>query len=228
MQTASQKAFKPKRALSVRTQTIRAIHATWRKVCFDLEDDELRDARIAFINNTLKFDPPIESMRDKRMTGKRLGHVLDEMRVLERGNLLPFERLLAADRRPAQQPTSVDGHPSPEAEIHHLATNAQVEVIQKLIQHLAWSAIGKQAFLTKNFRRESERMLTPAQANSCTYILLRIAAAKSIKQTRNVKHVSSSMIREEIPKLKERLGIDQKAVGRKQEAADEEDFDEVA
>jgi len=203
----------------VRAATIRAIHATWRKVAFDLEDDELRDARIAFINNTLKLNPPIESMRDKRMTSRRLGLVLDDMRELERGNRLPFSRLFAGERLLGKPVAAVTSNPEAyETEIHHLATGAQVEAIDKLFVHLGWSAGGIEKFLEGKFHRKSQRLLTPAQANSCTMILFNIAASREIR-ARGAAHASRQMIRVEIPRLKARLGID---VKKSADSADEE------
>src|SRR4051812_16006740 len=109
---------------SVRAQTMRAIHATWKKVVrgIDVNDkDELRSSRIAFANSVLRLNPPIESFSDKRLTSRRLGEVLDEMRRLERAPRLPGvsvgARLVPARDR---------ARPDETAEIIHLATDAQV------------------------------------------------------------------------------------------------------
>jgi hypothetical protein len=118
------------------------------------------------------------------------------------------------------------------AEIHHLATTPQVEVIEKLFVYLGSSPSWIEKFLEGKFKRKSSRMLTPAQANSCTMILFNIAASRDIKQHLHWQRrtgeedeikVTREMIRQEIPALKRRLGIDQKAEVRGQRSEDGDD-----
>src|SRR6266567_7649938 len=96
MQTARQFNFnhgseaarkKPAKKTDVRTQTLRAIHATWRKICPDLEGEELRDARIAFATRALNLKNPLKSTG--KLSPSQLGRVLDEMRKRERTPSLP-------------------------------------------------------------------------------------------------------------------------------------------
>jgi hypothetical protein len=220
MQMASQRAFNQgsgaggqRPAKDVRAETIKAIHATWRKVArgVDVNDkDEMRTARLRFCEKALGLRRTLKSMGS--LSGAQLGRVLDEMRRLERTPGLPgmpsvgspnvSEGLFGNGALP-------DGRASDTgAEIHHLATKAQTEAIDKLFTFLGWSAIGIQGFVTSKYKKHSHRVLTPQEAQSCTYILLRIAAQRSIKESRHVERVSNVMIREEIPRLKVRLGID--------------------
>ena len=81
MQTGSQRTLKPTTD-SVRAATLRAIHVTWRKVAFDLEAEELRDARLAFCTEVLNLRKPLKSIR--KLSPAQLGRILDAMRELER------------------------------------------------------------------------------------------------------------------------------------------------
>ena len=196
---------------NVRGQTLRAIHATWRKIAPPgLDGDELREARLTFANTVLRLNPRIESFSDKRMTSARLGAVLDAMRELERTPSLP-----------GVEPAPVTRHLSPDAEgaeIIHLATNAQVSAIERLRKYLGWTAIGLQNFLINKFNgKHSSSLLTPADANSCTMILLTIAARKRIKERGVTGKISRALIHAEIPALKRELGIDQKPFNLKGE-----------
>lgn len=227
MQTATQKKFKPgttRKKKSVRAGTMQAIHATWRKVApptvVDAED--LRVERLNFATRVLNLNKPLDSMSG--LSGAQLGRVLDAMREMERAPALP-----------GGSPTVSEGYEDagkmpalPAAEIHHLATTAQVEAIEKLFdcEYLRWSVVKREEFLSKRFRRSSPRMLTTVQANHCTMILMSIAAHRRIK-TRLVRvskkdqKVSRTMVHAEIPALKRRLGIDQqKSEVRNQKSAD--------
>jgi hypothetical protein len=203
--SATRRAAPKKR--SVRAGTLAAIHITWKKLNPDLEGEDLRTARLTFITGALKLRAPLKSMR--RLNDRQLGRVIDEMRRLESAPALPG---VETGRR-GDGATGRNGSPSPAlpvsgSEVFHLATAAQVEAIDKLFVFLGWRPEGVEKFLERNFRRRTQRMLTPKEAQSCTYILLRIAASKSVKQSRQVERVSKVMLNEEIPKLKARLGID--------------------
>jgi hypothetical protein len=211
MQTARQFRFnhreeaareKGSRKTDVRASTIRAMHATWRKIC-DLEGEELRDARLQFATRALNLRKPLKSTG--KLSPAQLGIVLDAMRRLERSPALPG----VVDSRFALNADRMSALPA-EGEVIHLATDAQVAAIEKLRVYLNWSAIGTQAFINNKFRRASARFLTPAQANSCTMIMLTIAARKRIKDRGTAGKISRVMIRSEIPALKRELNIDQK------------------
>lgn len=188
---------------NVRAQTLRAIHATWRKICPDLEGEDLRDARVAFATKALNLKKPLKSMG--KLSSKQLGVVLDEMRRHERAPGLPG--IPVSSQQEAVGRTHDD---APSAEIHHLATQAQVDTINKLIRYLGWTAIGAQAFIADKFKRSSPRMLTPPEANSCTVIMFTIAARKRIKDRGFEGKISRTLIHAEFPALKRELGVDQK------------------
>lgn len=219
-QTTSNNKKPAKAKKDARAGTIAAIHITWSKIRRDLkgDKDELRESRLQFMSQVLKRD--VKSSRD--LSQAKLGKVLDAMRDLERSPTLPGG-VPTVDRR-----QMTDGQPSSVAgQVHHLATEAQVAVIDKLFLHLGWRLESIEAFLSKRFKTKSQRMLTPAQANSLTFILLRIAASHDIKDRTKVERVSNAMIRAEIPALKRRLGIDQKpSADRRPTTEEEDDYEE--
>lgn len=197
---AKRRAGKP--TTNVRGQTLRAIHATWRKIApSGLDGDELRDARLAFATKALNLKKPLASIQ--KCSPAQLGRVLDAMRELEHTPSLPgVDAPLPIPRQPS---------PAEGAEIIHLATNAQVSAIERLRNYLGWTAIGLQNFMIDKFRgKHSAALLTPADANSCTMILLTIAARKRITGRGVTGKISRTLIHAEIPALKRELGIDQK------------------
>jgi hypothetical protein len=224
MQLARQS--KPKAASSRRTpkvirgETMRAIHATWRKIC-DLEGDDLRAARLAFSERVLDLRKPLKSMT--KLTPAQLGRVLDAMRERERAPGL--FGVSTSEFRVAEPGTR---NPEPETgEVFHLATSAQVEAIDKLFAYLGWSTGGFEKFLDEKFQRRSARMLTPAQANACTMILFTIAGRKRVLSGMqyldgDAPKISRALIRAEIPRLKRELGIDQQRSGVRGRRSDDE------
>jgi hypothetical protein len=197
---------------SIRARTIAAIHVTWKKLRPYLTDDpeQLRQARLDFINDVLKSKTEITSMRS--VSDARLGRVLDAMRELERSPGLPG---ISSSEFRVVRPGPESLGAKPEAEVFHLATESQVAAIVKLFDYLKWSMEARESFTRKRFRRASPSMLTPKQGNSLMMILMTIAASRDIKfrwkadTGREVEHVSREMVRAEISALKRRLGIDQ-------------------
>lgn len=186
---------------SVRSRMIAAIHLKFKKLRTDLRfcsDEELREERLAFINDVLKPKRAIASMRD--LSDRQLGLVLDALSRLEAQPQLPNSKAAAPI---AQADTS--------AEIIHLASSEQGFTIEKLFNCLGWTDEARTNFVQQKFKRSSPAMLTFKQANSLTMILLNIAAARAIKGRGSVQRVSRRMIQDEIPALKARLGIDRKS-----------------
>jgi hypothetical protein len=200
-------ARRPKTAkdTGVRGSTLRAIHATWRKIC-PLEGEELRDARLVFATHALGLRKPLTST--SKLSSAQLGRVLDAMREKERAPELP-----GVQSQISTVKSQISNSPSDAAaEIHHLATAAQVTVLEKLRKHLGWSATGFQAFIVDKFKgKHSPALLTPPEANSCTMILLTIAARKRIKDRGFNGKISRAAIHAEIPALKRALDIDVRA-----------------
>jgi hypothetical protein len=206
MQPARQTAAQPHGQTSPRNSMIAAIHIKFRQARPDLRyatKDELREERLAFINNVLRLKRQITSMRD--CTDRQLGLVLDALKQFQ-------PQLPGGSIKPEQ---SSDGG----AEIIHLASAEQVHTINLLFDFLNWGFDTRENFLKKRFKRSSPTMLSPKQANSSVMILLTIAASREIRNRGDVARVSRAMIRAEIPELKSRLGIDRKQ-------ADEEQTDE--
>jgi hypothetical protein len=202
MQVARQERRNRTSQRSTRSKTIAAIQITWKKIRRDLCDpEESREQRLTFMAGVLNLKRPLESTRD--LTDKQLGRILDRLRELEWQPELPDTQSIHAL---IANPTEATN----EAEIVHLATEAQVATIEKLVKFLGWGRQAQEAFLQKRFKRTSPRMMTPKQAGSLTMILLNIAASKSIRDRSQVKRVSRVMTRAEIPALKRRLGIDQR------------------
>jgi hypothetical protein len=205
------KAPSGRRTPNVRTQTLAAINATWRKICPDLEGEDLRDARLVFATKALGLRKPLTSL--SKCSPKQLGRIIDAMRAMERTPALPG--VVQSPKSKVQGSETLDvGHAT--ADVVHLATSAQVTAIERLRNYLGWSAIGLQNFIIDKFSgKHSPALLTPAEANSCTMILFNIAASKAIKARRVERgqepgRVSRRMIAMEIPALKRELGIDQK------------------
>ena len=204
---------RPRSKKDARAATIAAIHITWKKLRPDLrhDKDELRAERLAFMSRVLKRE--VTSARD--LTQSKLGKVLDAMRDLEIAPLLPGGIGIPAcpprdtAQAGSQDPTDRNVCPTG-AEVTHLATAAQNVTIDKLFLHLGWTLEGIERFLLQRFKVRSHRMLTPAKANSLTFILMGIAAQRAIKHRGHEGRVSRRMIGQEIPALKRRLGIDQK------------------
>ena len=190
---------------SVRAATRRAIHATWRKIC-PLDGEELRDARIAFASKVLGLRKPLKST--STLSSAQLGRILDAMRAMERAPELPGVTVRAGLVPARSRATTADAG----AAIVHLATAAQVTTLEKLRVHLGWSATGFQAFIVDKFEgKHSPSLLTPAQASSCTMILLTIAARNRLKNRGFNGKISRQLIRAEIPALKRALEIDVRA-----------------
>lgn len=187
-----------------RRRMIAAIHITWTKLRPDLrhDKDELRDERLAFITDVLKLKRPPASMRD--LTSRQLGIVLDAMKSKAAQPALPNYSFCKATGAPERDADNKG------AEIIHLASAEQVHVIHKLLDYLNWSIEAREHFIKKRFKRSGPALLTPKQAHSLVMILLYIAAARSIKERGHVGRVTRPQIRQEIPELKERLGIDRK------------------
>lgn len=188
---------------SPRSRMIAAIHVTFKQVRRDLKgatEDEIREERLAFINDTLRLKRPVKSMRD--CTDRQLGLVLDALKRFDAQPALPNSKAVPV---PA---TNTDG-----AEIIHLASAEQVYAINKLFDHLGWDFQTREDFLKKKFKRNAPTMLAQSQAQSATMILLTIAASREIRNRGGVARVSRAMVRAELPAIKARLGLDRKPAG---------------
>lgn len=196
---------------SPRSRMIAAIHIKFKQVRRDLrhaDEGEIRDERLAFINDTLRLKRSITSMRD--CTDRQLGLVLDALGRLESQPALPNSQAV-----PAPKAAATTGG----AEITHLASAEQVYAITKLLDFLNWRAEARANFIKQRFNRTTPQMLTQKQAQTLFMILLTIAAARSVKSRTGAARISRKMIQAEIPDLKVRLGIDRKPAAGDDEAA---------
>jgi hypothetical protein len=203
------------KSTNVRTQTLAAINATWRKLC-PLEGEELRNARLAFATKALNLKGQLKSL--SKCSPKQLGRIIDAMRLLEKQPVLSSQfSVVSAEAQSSKLKTETENSAA-EGEVTHLATSAQGAAIERLRNYLGWSAIGLQNFIIDKFnRKHSPALLTPAEANSCTMILMTIGARKRIVDRRRRESgdgsqgkISRVMIHAEIPALKRELCIDQK------------------
>jgi hypothetical protein len=187
---------------------IAAIHIKFRQVRRDLSyatEGEIREERLAFINDTLRLKREVTSMRD--CTDRQLGLVLDALAKLETQPTLPDSRAIVP-----KGTADTAG-----AEVFHLASSEQLHGITKLLDFLRWGTEARANFIHKRFKRTAPAMLSQKQANALTMILLTIAAAREVKGRTGAARVSRKMIQAAIPSLKAQLGIDRKP------AADDED-----
>jgi hypothetical protein len=177
-----------------------AVNIKWAKLRPDLRDrEELHDELCAFLTDRLKLKEPLTSLRS--LTDRQLYRSLDALSEMETQPALPHSE------------AKNEGG----AEIIHLATAEQVFTINKLLDFLNWSAEARSRFIQERYRRTSPSMLTPKQAHALLMILLNIATARVLKERSGGTPVTRLMIRQEIPVLKARLGID-----RRQSAGDVE------
>lgn len=187
---------------SLRRGLIAKVQIQWKELRPDLKhpSDESRDERLSFITQALRLKEPLDSIGE--LSNRKLGLVLDAFKTLRDQPQLPNSHVDIKRQPHSDALTSVNGG----AEIIHLASAEQVFTITKLLEYLGWSTDSQKAFISKRYRRENPRLLRPKQAQSLVRILFNIACARDLKG-RGVATVSRTLIREEIPKLKARLGI---------------------
>lgn len=180
---------------SMRSRMLAAFNIQWKQLRPDLLPDELRDERIAFINDQLRLKSSITSMRE--LSDRQLGLALDALKRFQAQPLLPNSEAVAF--APARH----------EATVIHLATDEQKHAIEKLFNYLGWHEETRARYLLDRYQRDKVMFLTPKQARSLMMILFNIACARDLK-ARGVKTVSRPMMRRELPELQKRLGINQK------------------
>ncbi len=192
-----------------RNNAIAAIQICWKQMRPDLHGDKdaLREERLVWIASFLQLRRPLGSITD--LSDKQMGIVLEEMRRMTgtqpkpKQSAAPREGNIVniADYRHEQTGETTD------AEVTHLAGEAQIYTINKLVGSIGWSEEGFRDFLFQKFRRRSPRMLKFKEANALTMILLNIAADKELRAQGKTK-ISRKMTAEHIPLLKRKLQID--------------------
>ncbi len=182
-----------------RRRAIAAIQILWKQMRSDLHFDKetLREERLVWIAEFLALKRELKSITD--LSDKQRGIVLEEMRRLTgQASKTPESTTKFANPRIANNPQSAD--------VVHLAGEAQVFTINKLVGCIGWSEEGFRDFLFEKFRRRSPRMLTFKKANSLMMILFNIAADKELRAQGKTK-ISRQMTAEYIPVLKKKLEI---------------------
>lgn len=197
-----------KTARSKRAKMLSKIHLEFGKLCPGLSAEETREARLDFCTKVLSLRAPLESMR--RLSDAQLGRVIEAIKAEKRQPRLPGNDVYQIC--PASPNTSCGPEQMGAAEVIHLAGPEQVWAINQVFGHLHWSQSGREKFLQSKYKRSAPTMLTPKQANSCLVILFTIAAHRDLKAKHGWAKVPRSAIRQYIPELKSRLGIDQKKV----------------
>jgi hypothetical protein len=214
-----------KKSATVRNRALGAVHIEFARMRRDLDKEELRPALHQYAAEVLNLSS-VESMAD--LTDRELGWVLDAMRKemsvkkdagvqvaapagkvvrgkfgrggsdskSQIGNLKEGEEGHAGSVRPQ------------EAEITHLASEAQTRTIAKLFDFLRWDHLGKrEEWLIKKFKVKSAKLLEYKKAHSCIRVLMNIAAHRALKRMAPEKPVSRAAINAWIPELKRRLEI---------------------
>lgn len=178
-----------------RNPMLAAIHIEWLKIRPDLKHDKeaLREERLIWVSELLGYKHTISSM--SLLSDKQLGIVLDELRKLTKPKT---STQWCGKLKPATNTS---------AEIIHLANEAQVLTLQKIISFLQWSDDKLEGFLVKRYRSKSLRMLTFKQANSATFIFLNIAADADLRKLGFTK-ITREQTNKHIPEIKRRLEID--------------------
>lgn len=158
--------------------------------------DVQREERLIYVAEVLGRKHPIKSL--KALSDAEVHFVLNEMS----GKLKPA---ISSTTTAVNIVQTSHQH----SEIVHLTSKEQNYAFDILFAFLEWTTEYKEDYLTKRWRRKSERMLTFSQANSLMMQLLNSAAHKDLKamgkktgRKENAKH---------IPILKRKLGLDQKS-----------------
>jgi hypothetical protein len=199
-----------------RNRALGAIHIEFARMRRDLDREELRDALHQYAAEVLNLSN-VETMAD--LTDRELGWVLDAMRketaVKKSVGVSvapPAGRVVRGKfggRGAGEVGSAERGMRDAEgAEITHLASEAMVITIAKLMDFLRWDHPEKrEQWLLQKFKVRSAKTLSYKKAHSCIRVLLNIAVSRDIKRKVPGAVVSRDMINSGIPDLKRRLGI---------------------
>lgn len=190
-----------------RNNAYAAININWQQMRPDLRfepADVIRDERLAWIANFLglkKLDSTTE------LSDKQIGLLLDEMRRMTgrapKQTAAPLTDTNVVQFPNQQRRTTELG----DAEVVHLAGEAQIFTINKIVGFIGWSEEHFREFLFNRFRRRSPRLLKFKECNSLMMILINIAADKDLRALGKAK-ISRAMTAAHIPEIKRKLEID--------------------
>lgn len=198
----------------VRNSMYAKIKIMWRELRPDLAHSaqELREGLLDFAQAELKLIEPIASLT--QLSDRRLGNLIEALTREQRQPSL--EGCAKHHIRGTVRLGAEEGiQPDIGGDVHHLASPAQVEAINKVFSYRRWSSEYQADFLKKKFRHSTPSMLTVKQANSALYILLRMTAHRDIQKRaegegKTIKKIGRVELGIEINSLKRRLKIDQK------------------
>ncbi len=187
-----------------RNNAYAAIQISWLAMRPDLRfelKEVIRDERLCWITSFLGLRRPLGSITE--LSDKQLGFVIEEMKRLS-GQAVSTKKAESTTEFKKLYNSNFSNNV---ADVVHLAGEAQLFTINKLVGAIGWTEEGFRDFLFQKFRRRSPRMLTFKQANSLTMILLNIAADKHLRAQGKTK-ITRKMTAEYIPTLKRKLEID--------------------
>lgn len=185
-----------------RNRIFAAIHTRWGQMRPDLKrsSEESREELHRFAEAELRL--AVTSLKD--LSSQQLCRLLDSMARETTRRPAPGANLVSF---PSPN-TTISKPRAGEAEVVHLAGESQTWAIDRVFDYIGWGEEARSRFLDNKFRRKNAAHLTPRQAHSCLMILFTVAASKDLK-AQGHKRVPRDLAQEYIPKLKEKLGIDQ-------------------
>lgn len=212
---------------NVRKAMLARIHIEFPKMRPDLRHsaEELKQSLYDLCTEALNVKEPVTSLR--KLSDKQLGRVIEAIKDQLRQPALPGSNVVKMSARRSglscgiEQMGQVSSESaSPEsAEIIHTSGPEQVWAINRVWDFLKWGKEAREGFLRKRFRAKTAALLSPSEANSLLYILLRIATRAVLIEEGFVKP-NQQQIASRIPAVKQMLGIGQKSDAETQRHGD--------
>ncbi len=193
---------------NVRKAMLARINIEFPKTRPDLRHspDEVKEALYDLCTAALNKKERVTSLR--KLTDKELGRVIEAIKDCLRQPQLPNSNVVKiSQRRGLSCGIEQMGTAETEAEIIHLSGEEQVWAINQVFGFLKWGKEAREGFMRRRFNRTSPSMLSPADANSLLYILMRIAARKILTDEEGFKKPNQQQIASRIPAVKQQLGI---------------------
>ena len=199
------------------------IHIEFPKTRPDLRHspEEMKEALYDLCTEALNKRERVTSLR--KLTDKELGRVIEAIKDRLRQPELPGSSVVKMSQRRGlscgidEMGQSSAAVSAESAEIIHLSGEEQVWAINQVFSFLKWGKEAREGFMRRRFNRTSPSMLSPGDANSLLYILMRIAARKILTDEEDFKKPNQQLIASRIPEVKARLGI-----GKSRESASPE------
>ena len=209
MSTARKYAFnQPSMSPGSRRHCYAAINILWGRMRPDLHSESkeiVRDERLAWITSFLQLARPLSSTT--KLTDGQIGLLLGEMRRMSgtKSGTKPKHLTDTNVVQIADYKKSSATNKKSDAEIIHLAGDAQIYTLEKLETYIGWTAEQRENYLKPRFGAGNFRMLQFKQANALMMQMLNIAAHKDLKATG--KKTGRAENAKYIPVLKKKLQI---------------------